>query len=113
SLSGRLRYSPNAYGNSGASWDKRALLSVPLSFVKIADDVSFKVYGALGNFWVDRYLAFGIPTNDYWYWQIGLVTSVFGLDISVPSPDTSTEPAGCAFTRYCAGRVYASITKVF
>ena len=34
-LTGRVRYSPNSFGNSGNSWNKRALLSVPLPFLRL------------------------------------------------------------------------------
>ena len=112
-LAGRVRYSPNSFGSSGTSWNKRALLSVPLPFLRFSEDISFKAYGTLGNIWVDRFLAYGLPSNDYWYWQLGLVTSAYGLDLTVAYTDTSIEPAGCGFTNYCAGRVFVSVTKTF
>src|SRR5262249_39947219 len=110
---GRLRYSPDSYGNSGPSWNKRALVAVPLPFLKVSEDIAFKLYGTLGNIWVDRYLEFGIPSADYWYWQVGLVTSAYGLDFTAAFTDTSIEPSGCAHTRYCAARFFVSLTKVF
>ena len=113
SLAGRLRYSPDSYGNSGPSWNKRASLAVPLPFLKVSEDIAFKLYGTLGNIWVDRYLEFGIPSADYWYWQVGLVTSAYGLDFTTAFTDTSIEPSGCAHTRYCAARFFVSVTKVF
>ncbi len=111
--SGRLRFSPNSFANSGWEFNKRMLLSVPLDFPKIRDYVSFKAYGAFGNLSVERYLQYGIPSPDYWYWQFGLVTSAFGLDLTLAYTDTDIEPSGCANTSYCAGRVFASITKTF
>ncbi len=27
--------------------------------------------------------------------------------------DTSIDPAGCAYTSYCSGRVFMSVTKAF
>jgi uncharacterized protein (TIGR02001 family) len=113
SLAGRLRVSPNSFGASGFSFNKRGLLSVPLPFLRINEDISFKAYGSLGNIWVERFDLFGIPSPDYWYWQLGLVTSAYGLDISVAYTDTSIEPAGCANTSYCSGRVFFSISKAF
>ncbi len=112
-LTGRVRYSPNSFGNSGNSWNKRALLSVPLPFLRLGEKISFKAYAALGNFYVDRFLAYGIPSSDYWYWQIGLVTKAYGLDFTVAYTDTSIEPSGCGDTNYCAGRVFVSVTKTF
>ena len=50
---------------------------------------------------------------DYWYWQLGLVTSVWGLDITLAYTDTNIETSGCGFTHACEGRFFASITKVF
>lgn len=112
-LNARLRFSPNAFGNSGWEFNKRGLLSVPLDFMKIGDKVSFKAYGSLGNLSAERYLQYGIPSPDYWYWQFGLVTSALGLDMTVAYTDTSIDPSGCANTNYCAGRLFVSITKTF
>jgi uncharacterized protein (TIGR02001 family) len=112
-LKARLRYSLNSFGNSGASWNKRALLSVPLRFLKIFNDVDFRTYGSLGNVWVDRFIQYGLPSQDYWYWQVGLVARGFGLEWTVAYTDTSIEPSGCGNTAYCSGRVFTSITKTF
>ena len=112
-LTGRVRYSPNSFSNSGNSWNKRALLSVPLPFLKVSENFAFKAYGTLGNIWAERYLDYGIPSSDYWYWQIGFVTSAYGLDVTIAYTDTSIDPAGCGNTSYCSGRVFASVTKTF
>jgi len=112
-LTGRVRYSPNSFSNSGNSWNKRALLSVPLPFLHFNENLSFKAYGTLGNIGVEHFLAYGIPSGDYWYWQVGLVTTAYGFDVTVAYTDTSIEPAGCGDTNYCAGRVFVSITKAF
>lgn len=111
-LNGRLRFSPDAFGNSGNSWNKRALLSVPLDFLK-SDTFSFRTYGSLGNFWVERFQSYGLPSQDYWYWQIGLVISAWGLDATVAYTDTSIEPTGCGNTHNCAPRAFVSVTKTF
>ena len=112
-LAGRIRYSPHSFGDSGNSWNRRALLSVPLPFLAFSENVSFKAYGSLGNFAVDRFLAYGIPSGDYWYWQVGLITKIYGLDFNVAYTDTSIEPAGCGNTNYCSGRVFVGVTKAF
>jgi uncharacterized protein (TIGR02001 family) len=112
-LAGRVRFSPHSFGDSGNSWNKRALLSVPLPFLHFSETVSFKAYGSLGNFQVERFLAYGIPSSDYWYWQVGLVTTAYGLDFNLAYTDTSIDPSGCGNTNYCAGRVFVSVTKVF
>lgn len=113
SLAGRLRYSPNAFASSGKSWNKRALLSVPLSFLRINENISFRAYASVGNIWVERYLDYGLPTTDYWYWQLGLVTTAYGLDLTLAYTDTSIDPSGCGNTNYCSGRVFVSVTKPF
>jgi uncharacterized protein (TIGR02001 family) len=112
-LSGRLRASPNSFGNSGHTFNKRGMVSVPLPFVHLSDAVSFKAYGSLGNLWVEHYLAYGIPSSDYWYWQLGLVTSAFGFEMTVAYTDTSISPEGCSYSGFCAGRVFVSLTKSF
>lgn len=111
--SGRLRFSPNAFANSGWEFNKRALLSVPLDFLKIGDTATFKAYSAVGNLSVERYLQYGIPSPDYWYWQFGIVTSAFGLDMTVAYTDSNIEPTGCANTNNCAARVFVAVTKTF
>jgi uncharacterized protein (TIGR02001 family) len=112
-VNGRLRFSPNAFGNSGWEWNKRGLVSVPLDFLAITDKAKFKAYGSVGNLSVERYLQYGIPSGDYWYWQIGLVTSAFGLDMTIAYTDTSIDTAGCNYTSYCDGRIFFSVTKAF
>jgi uncharacterized protein (TIGR02001 family) len=112
-LSGRVRVSPNSFGSSGVSWNKRGLLAVPLPFLRINEDITFRAYGSLGNIWVERFDLYGIPSPDYWYWQLGLVTSAYGFDVSVAYTDTSIEPSGCGNTSYCSGRVFFSVTKAF
>ena len=89
------------------------MIAVPLTFIPLSEDVKLKAYAALGNFWVERPLQYGIPSNDYWYWQFGVVASAFGLDMTMAYTDTSIEPGGCSNTNYCAGRVFVALTKVF
>ena len=43
---------------------------------------------------IRRDAAYGLPSNDDWYWQIALVTSAYGLDVMVAYTDTSIDPAG-------------------
>ena len=109
----RVRYSANGLGNSGINWNKRALLSLPLSFLTVNDNISFKAYGSVGNVWFEKPVGAGIPSPDYWYWQIGIVTSLYGFDVNLAYTDTSIDPSGCQSTRYCAGRVFVAVSKVF
>lgn len=112
-VNGRIRYSPNSFGNSGAAWNKRIQASMPLPLLRFDENFSFKVYGTLGNQWVDNFLNYGIPSSDYWYWQTGLVMSAYGLDFTVAYTDTSIDYAGCGFTSNCESRVIFGVTKVF
>lgn len=112
-VSGRVRYSPNGLGGVGQTWDKRALVSAPLPFGTLPFDAKMRLYGALGDFWGEKPEAVGLPAHDYLYWQVGLVTSVWGLDFTVAYTDTDISPVGCGNTRLCEGRVFFSVTKVF
>ncbi|MBS0519962.1 MAG: hypothetical protein JSR90_14815 [Proteobacteria bacterium] len=111
--SGRLRFSPNSFGNSGWAWNKRGMFRAPLPFLQFDERFSFTGYASLGNLWVDNYVAYGIPSNDYWYWQVGLVTSAFGLDLTLAYTGTNISAEGCGHTNDCASRVFVSLTKVF
>lgn len=111
-LNARLRFSPDSIGHSGHSWNKRALVSAPLPFIG-NDTFSFKALAAVGNYWVDRFDQAGLPSQDYWYWTVGVVTSAWGLDMLIAYTDTSIEYEGCNYTRYCASRGFISLTKTF
>ena len=65
---------------------------MPLLFLHVHEKVSFRAYASLGNFWVDQFQAYGLPTKDNWYWQVGVVTSAYGLDFTVAYTDTNIEP---------------------
>lgn len=112
-LSGRLRFSPNAFGNSGRSWNKRGFLTVPLSFLKLGDETTLKAYGSIGNLWVERYQQYGLPNPDYWYWQTGFLLHAFGLDFNLAYTGTTIDYEGCGRTNYCAPRAFISVSKVF
>ena len=53
-ISGVIRYSPNFYANSGNAWYKWAQALVPLPFIKINENISFKLFGTIGNQSVER-----------------------------------------------------------
>jgi uncharacterized protein (TIGR02001 family) len=112
-VSGRVRWSPDNFAHSGRSWNKRALVSVPLDFLPLPADVKLKTYGSLGNFWVEKPQAYGIPGNDYWYWQLGVVTSVWGLDFTFAYTDTNIDFVGCGNAPYCSARAFLSVTRTF
>ncbi|MCA0304387.1 MAG: TorF family putative porin [Proteobacteria bacterium] len=112
-LGARVRYSGNGIADSGVSWNRRLLAAVPLPFLKVNDRISFEAYGSVGNVWIEKPLAAGIPSPDYWYWQFGIITHLYGIDLNLAYTDTNIEPAGCQYTRYCSARVFAALTKVF
>jgi uncharacterized protein (TIGR02001 family) len=112
-INAKVRYSPNSFGNSGNAWDKRVRLTAPLPFLSLNQNISFKAYGTLGNQWVERYLNYGIPSNDYWYWQAGVITSAWGIDIGVAYTGTTIDVAGCGNTTNCQGRVIMTVGKTF
>jgi len=112
-LSARIHHSPNFFGNSGRSWTKRLRLGVPLDFLPFNDKLPLQAYGTLGNLWVENFLNDSLPSQDYWFWQIGLTTTVYGLDLHVAYTDTSISYEGCLYTNYCAGRIIAGVTKAF
>ena len=86
---------------------------MPLDFLKLTDKASFKTYGSVGNYTVQRYQQFGLPGPEYWYWQFGLVTSALGLDMTVAYTGTNLDIASCGDTSYCSGRFFVSVTKAF
>jgi uncharacterized protein (TIGR02001 family) len=112
-VSAAIRYSPNFFANSGNAWYKWGQLTVPLPFIKINDQISFKLFGTIGNQYVQNNVAYGIPNNDYWDWQAGLSASVYGFDLSVAYVSTNIDYAGCLNTSNCAGRAIVSVGKTF
>jgi uncharacterized protein (TIGR02001 family) len=113
SLAGQVRWSPNFYAHSGDAWYKQAMLTVPLDFIKVHDKVSFKAFGGIGHQSIQRNARFANP--DYWEWQIGLVATVYGVDLGVTYVDTDISKGRCngGGFNYCAGRVIFSIGKSF
>ncbi len=112
-LSGAIRYSPNFFGNSGIGWYKWAQAVVPLPFININENISFKAFGTIGNQYVERNANYGIPNNDYWDWSLGLTVTVYGFDLSVSYVDTNIDVAGCGGTYNCEGRAIFAISKTF
>jgi uncharacterized protein (TIGR02001 family) len=111
--SARLRWSNDGLGHVGETWNTRVLASTPINFVKLPFDATMRLSGSLGLMYVTYPDVIGLPRNDYWYWQVGLVTSIWGLDIMVAYTDTSLEPSGCGNTYSCAARAFVSVSKVF
>jgi hypothetical protein len=87
-------------------------VTVPLDFVRLWE-IRFKSYASVGNIWVDKFLNYGIPDNDYWYWQIATVASARGFDLTIAYTSTDIARSACGNTNYCSGRVFVSLTKTF
>ena len=112
-IQGAVRYSPNFFGNSGIAWYKWGQLTVPLDFIKLNENVSFKLFGTVGNQYVERFTNYGIGYNNYWDWQIGLGVSLWGVDLSIAYVDTNLDQSTCAATMNCDARAIFTISKTF
>jgi uncharacterized protein (TIGR02001 family) len=112
-LAGRIRFSPHSFGDSGNSWSERAFLAVPLPFLRVNENLAFKAYASVGNQSAERFLNYGLPSGDYWFWQSGLIIRAYGLDVTVAYTDTSIDIAGCGNTTNCQGRIIVGVTKAF
>ena len=106
-------YSPNFYANSGDAWYKWGQITIPLRFVQINENVSFRLFGSLGNQYVGRFPSYEIGVDNYWDWQIGLAANVYGFDLAVAYVDTNLGVANCANTRNCEARVVFTFSKAF
>ena len=112
-LSGAVRYSPNFFANSGIAWYKWAQAVVPLPFININENASFKIYGTIGNQYVERFVNYGIPWDNYWDWQIGLTLTLYGFDLTLAYTDTNISYQGCLNTYNCAARAIFMVSKTF
>jgi len=112
-LQGAVRYSPHFFGNSGIAWYKWGQLTVPLNFIKLNENVTFKVFGTIGNQYVERFTNYGIGYNNYWDWQVGLGVNVYGVDLLIAYVDTNLDQATCGTTMNCDARAIFTISKTF
>lgn len=112
-LNGAVRYSPNFFANSGVAWYKWAQAVVPMPFLHVNENVAFKAFASIGNQYVERFANYGIPSDNYWDWQIGLTVTVYGFDLTAAYTDTNIDVANCGGTQNCAGRVIIGISKTF
>ena len=62
-IQGAVRYSPNFFANSGIAWYKWGQVTVPIPYT-FNENVAFKVYGAVGNQYVERFTNYGIGYNN-------------------------------------------------
>jgi uncharacterized protein (TIGR02001 family) len=112
-VGGAVRYSPNFFANSGMAWYKQATVAVPMPFIKVNENVSFKAFASLGNQYVERYANYAIGADNYWDWQIGLTVTVYGIDLTAAYTDTNLDVQNCGNTYNCQGRVILSVGKTF
>jgi len=115
-LSGAIRYSPNFFANSGNAWYKWAQATVPLPFIDFKlfnEPVTAKLFGTIGNQYVERYVNYGIPNDNYWDWQLGVTVTVYGVDLTLAYIGTNIDVAGCLNTMNCEDRVIFSLSKTF
>jgi len=106
-------HSPNFYANSGIAWYKWGQVTIPLRFVQINENVSFRLFGSLGNQYVERYPRYDIGVDNYWDWQVGLAATVYGFDLTIAYVDTNLGVANCANTRNCEPRAVFTFSKAF
>ncbi|MFO1085215.1 MAG: TorF family putative porin [Reyranellaceae bacterium] len=112
-VSAAVRYSPNFYANSGNAWYKWGQVAVPLTFINFNENVTFKLFGTIGNQYVERYSYYGIANDNYWDWQIGLTVNVYGFDLTIAYVDTNLDVQGCGGTMNCDARAIFTISKSF
>ena len=111
-VQGAVRYSPNFYANSGIAWYKWGQVTLPIPYT-FNENFAFKIYGAVGNQYVERFTNYGIGNNNYWDWQIGFTATVYGVDLSIAYVDTNLDPGTCAATMNCDARAIFTISKTF
>lgn len=88
-------------------------LTVPLTFIKMNENVTFKLFGTIGNQSVERFANYAIGYNNYWDWQIGFGATVFGVDLSIAWVDTNLDSSSCGATMNCDSRALFTISKTF
>lgn len=112
-VSGAVRYSPNFFANSGNAWYKWGQVAVPLTFINFNENVTFKLFGTIGNQYVERFQFYGIGYDNYWDWQVGLTVNVYGFDLTVAYVDTNLDVPVCGNTMNCDARAIFTVSKSF
>jgi len=111
-IQGAVRYSPNFFGNSGIAWYKWGQATVPIPYT-FNENFAFKLYGAIGNQYVERFTNYDIGNDNYWDWQIGVSATVYGVDLTIAYIDTNLDVANCGATMNCNARAIFTISKSF
>jgi uncharacterized protein (TIGR02001 family) len=112
-VSAAVRYSPNFFANSGNAWYKWGQVAVPLTFINFNENVTFKLFGTVGNQYVERFPFYGIGYDNYWDWQVGLTVNVYGFDLTIAYVDTNLDVPNCGNTMNCEARAIFTLSKSF
>jgi uncharacterized protein (TIGR02001 family) len=112
-VKGAVYYSPNFYADSGVAWYKWGQVAVPLRFIRLNENIAFKLFGTIGNQYIERYSRYEIGADNYWDWQIGVTATVYGFALTLAYVDTSLDVANCANTRNCEARAVFTLSKSF
>lgn len=111
-IQGAVRYSPNFFANSGIAWYKWGQVTVPIPYT-FNENFAFRLYGTVGNQYVERFTNYGIGNNNYWDWQIGFTATVYGVDLTIAYIDTNLDVPYCGNTMNCDARAVFTISKTF
>jgi len=106
-LNAGVNYSPNDFGGEGIAWYKWAQLVVPLDFLRVNENISFKAYGGIGH----QFHSSGL--DSYWDWQIGLTATIHGFALTLAYIDTTLDMERCLGTHNCQGRAIFTLSRSF
>jgi uncharacterized protein (TIGR02001 family) len=112
-LNAAVYHSPNFTADSGVAWYKWGQLVVPLRFIDINENVAVKLYGSLGNQYVEHFVRYDILRDNYWDWQIGLTVAIHGFNLTLAYVDTNLDVTECAGSMNCQARAVFTISKTF
>lgn len=103
SATGKVIFSPDNFGDSGAAYYPRLDLEVPVF------ETGFSATGSVGRQYIDDEIRFGLP--DYTDWSLGAKYSWKGVDMALTYVDTNLSRAQCADG--CDAAVVFSIGHTF
>ena len=86
---------------------------MPLRFLPHAGDIGLRLFGLVGNQYIERFRRESLRQNNYWNWEVGLAARVYRLDLSLSYVDTDLDVESCGNTRNCAGRFDFKISRSF
>lgn len=112
-LNGAIYYSPNFTADSGVAWYTWGQLVVPLRFIDFNENVAVKLYGSIGNQYVENYVRYDISKDSYRDWQIGLTVSIYSFNLTLAYVDTNLDVTECASSMNCQARAVFTVSKMF